>query len=152
MTDKTEKLSDAKHAGVFQVTGGTDRIARTAQSAGLAVVQIDLNGIGHKAALLDRLAQALSFPEWFGNNWDALNDCLTDLSWLPAGGWMIILEHSNVMAKRNPKLFETAVEVLQSAGDYWRQSGKPFWVLLHGPGDWVSGASVFDVRSGTRNS
>ena len=25
------------------------------------------------------LAQALSFPAWYGNNYDALHDCLTDI-------------------------------------------------------------------------
>ena len=25
------------------------------------------------------LAEALSFPQWYGNNYDALHDCLTDI-------------------------------------------------------------------------
>lgn len=31
--------------------------------------------------LLARLAHGLSFPDYFGANWDALIDCLSDLSW-----------------------------------------------------------------------
>ncbi|WP_446686701.1 barstar family protein [Pseudofulvimonas gallinarii] len=27
------------------------------------------------------MAAVFRFPEWFGDNWDALADCLADLSW-----------------------------------------------------------------------
>jgi len=47
-------------------------------------VRIDLAGCTDKATLLARFAAALHFPDWFGHNWDALSDCLTDLSWLAA--------------------------------------------------------------------
>lgn len=37
-----------------------------------------------KHDLLGRLARGLRFPEYFGENWDALIDCLSDLSWSQA--------------------------------------------------------------------
>ena len=27
---------------------------------------------------MDQLSEALRFPDWFGRNWDALNDCLAE--------------------------------------------------------------------------
>ena len=38
----------------------------------------------NKQELLLKLARGLSFPDYFGNNWDALIDCLSDLSWSTA--------------------------------------------------------------------
>jgi hypothetical protein len=38
--------------------------------------------VSSKADLLRLFSQQLSFPKYFGNNWDALYDCLRDLSWL----------------------------------------------------------------------
>jgi hypothetical protein len=59
-------------------------------------------------------------------------------------GWVIIFENSKDLAARKPQVFHSAVEVFQSANDYWRQAGKPFWVLFHGPSDWVTGLEKFD--------
>ncbi|WP_026474901.1 barstar family protein [Alkaliflexus imshenetskii] len=35
-----------------------------------------------KEDLLNELKEKLLFPDYFGNNWDALYDCLCDLSWI----------------------------------------------------------------------
>ena len=32
-----------------------------------------------KASALEHIAQKLNFPDYFGKNFDALNDCLTDI-------------------------------------------------------------------------
>ncbi|MEU4768224.1 barstar family protein [Actinosynnema sp. NPDC023794] len=42
-------------------------------------------GAHTKKDAIGAIAEALSFPDWFGHNLDALHDCLTDLSWLPEG-------------------------------------------------------------------
>jgi Barstar (barnase inhibitor) len=39
-------------------------------------------GIGKKHALLRTISELLRFPPYFGFNWDALEECLADLSWL----------------------------------------------------------------------
>ncbi len=44
------------------------------------VVVIDVNVEHDKAALLDQVAVRLGFPDWFGHNWDALHDSLSDLA------------------------------------------------------------------------
>ena len=38
--------------------------------------------IASKDELLEEIARQAAFPSYFGMNWDALNDCLMDLSWL----------------------------------------------------------------------
>lgn len=51
-------------------------------------------GITTKDALLDELYQRLRFPDYFGGNWDALWECIRDLSWLPAGP--VVLKHHDL--------------------------------------------------------
>lgn len=43
-------------------------------------ITIDCAVIDSRAAFHQAFAEAFSFPEWYGNNLDALYDCLTDIS------------------------------------------------------------------------
>lgn len=45
------------------------------------VVRLD-GRLRRKRDLLRALASELKFPHYFGHNWDALEECLNDLSWL----------------------------------------------------------------------
>ena len=52
---------------------------------------------------MERIAQALEFPQWFGGNWDALEDCLTDLSWSKAAGHVLLFEGAGGLAARRAR-------------------------------------------------
>jgi hypothetical protein len=57
-----------------------DRFEFTASAPHKSDVVIDESTRG-KQELLRQLARDLLFPDYFGENWDALIDCLSDLSW-----------------------------------------------------------------------
>lgn len=42
-------------------------------------ITIDCSSIADVKAMHHALAEALSFPAWYGNNYAALHDCLTDI-------------------------------------------------------------------------
>jgi RNAse (barnase) inhibitor barstar len=42
-------------------------------------ITIDCTNITDVKAMHKALAEALSFPQWYGNNYAALHDCLTDI-------------------------------------------------------------------------
>lgn len=72
-----------------------DRYALSARN----VAAVDCDG---RAGPLIAIAGALRFPEYYGGNWDALDECLRDLdTWWPAAGWVVV--------------------VSDAAGDAWRQ-------------------------------
>ena len=73
-----------------------------------------------KTALLAALGEALSFPDWYGANWDALADCLMDMSW-SEGPVLLHLTRSNALPM---ELRATLEEVFQDAADYWREQGR----------------------------
>jgi len=41
---------------------------------------LDLQGLKSPADLHDRLAQVFAFPDYYGGNWDAFDDCIADLA------------------------------------------------------------------------
>ncbi len=43
-------------------------------------ISVSCAGIGNRAQLHRRLKEALGFPDWYGNNLDALHDALGDIS------------------------------------------------------------------------
>ncbi|MFD5094095.1 barstar family protein [Amycolatopsis thailandensis] len=68
-----------------------------------------------KASALDAIAEALSFPDYFGKNLDALYDCLTDLSWLPPGEHVLIWAGSSALKEQDPKAYLAVRSVLSDA-------------------------------------
>ncbi|MEV4546209.1 barstar family protein [Micromonospora echinaurantiaca] len=43
-------------------------------------------------------SDALLFPGYFGWNWGASSDCLRDLSWLPADGYLIVMNAPRLLS------------------------------------------------------
>ena len=85
-----------------------------------------------KDALLAKLAGELGFPEWFGGNWDALNDVLSERAWEQPRGIVLTLAHCGDLAGADVETFETALEVLDSVAESCYDEDIPFWVLVDG--------------------
>ncbi len=126
-----ETLPLAGRAGVFSLPAGdTALINEAATALGMAVFRVDLAGCGDKDEVLGQIAAALQFPAWFGCNWDALTDCLTDMSWREATGYVLILENLGEFQSRDEDEFDTFIEVLSEASASWSGMGIPFWAFL----------------------
>ena len=93
-----------------------------------------------KNGLLDEFSRVFSFPDYFGHNWDALEECLADLDWLPAKGYLVVVTDADqVLTKPDEEDdFETFVEILNEAGEAWSLkesddatgNGLPFHAVL----------------------
>jgi RNAse (barnase) inhibitor barstar len=139
MDAKSKRLADAKLCGVFQLTVEPYEIEREAKAAGLAVFRMDIGHAHGKKDFLALIAKAMKFPDHFGGNWDALNDCLTDLEWLDGKGWVLVFEKSKHFGAGHQHEFDEAMEVLRAAAEYWKADGKPFWAFVHGAQGWDCG-------------
>lgn len=129
-----DRLRDASLAGVRSAQPTMfPRIRDAAERVGLSVIEVDFNGIADKTGLLAELARAFALPDWFGHNWDALHDCLCDLSWKEANGYLVLMRGGKGLQTRAMDDFLGALDVLASASDYWRAEGVPFWTLLDIP-------------------
>lgn len=143
MTDLSKLSADGGRCGVYYLPSEPAGVKPAATSAGLAIFRIDIGRVQSKKEFLLRIAKALNFPEWFGHNWDALNDCLTDLSWLGGSGWVVIIENAKTFAERHPEEFATVVQIFKSATEHWRGKTTPLWILIHDSTDWKPDLPAF---------
>ncbi|MEU2584910.1 barstar family protein [Streptomyces avermitilis] len=108
-----------------------DSLADVLRAGGWTHVELDLGGVTAKPAFMDRVARALGLPDWFGRNWDALADCLTDLSWAPpARGRLLVITGWQEYALAAPHDWAIAQEVFGEASDRGRGTGTALQVVL----------------------
>ena len=123
-----QRLGDASKSGVYR-TSRMDEILDATRGSVLQVSRIDLAGAADKDALMERIARALEFPSWFGGNWDALEDCLTDLSWSKAGGHVLLLEGAAELPADERGIL---VDILAAAAAWWVDRKRPFFAVFLG--------------------
>ncbi len=99
-----------------------------ARELGQAFYLVDLSHARNVPGFIKAMRRDLQFPEWFGGNLDALNDCLTDFSWRPASGYVIALSGSE-MLRATPTSLATLNEVLSCAVEEWERRDVPFRIF-----------------------
>lgn len=126
-------LRDAAANGVVRVAREeAEAVLAAGAAAGLRCIRIELAGCRSKAAFLARVAAALEFPWWFGQNWDALADCLGDLEWLPAAGYLLLLDDPSELRRAAPEDYAVAIEIFSDAARDWSERDTPFRVFISG--------------------
>lgn len=75
-------------------------------------------GIDSKTVLFRALVPALALPDYFGANWDALEECLKDLSWIEKK--TVALVHEDLPALPKKEL-ATYFSILSDAVTDWTE-------------------------------
>lgn len=122
-------LPAAEQNGLYRAPADVAPLRRAAREAGLSWRVIDLQRARGKRALLAAFAREFAFPATFGGNWDALADCLQDLSWRTEPGWIVQVRGTAAFAAVAPDDHELLRAILGAAADYWRGRQRVFVVL-----------------------
>lgn len=97
-------------------------------------------------ALFDELGAVLQFPDYFGANWPAAAECMSDLAWIPAGeGYVLVIVDADlVLSVESPDQIGVLVNTLTSAAEswaaavnddeWWDRPAVPFHVVLQKSG------------------
>lgn len=130
-----ERLAQAQCAGIFRLPSAANKkvVEHVAKTLGFAFFETRLNGLSEAPVALAAMGRDLNFPAWYGCNFDALNDCLSDLSWQQAPGYVTVITGADSMRHKNSDGFQTLNEVLASAIEDWRARNVPFWVFYDLP-------------------
>lgn len=139
MAKLLQRLQDSAKSGVYRASRA-DAIEDAVRGSKLSLAHIALQDVTEKGALLRRIAAGLGFPGWFGENWDALEDCLTDLSWREGEGNVLLLAGFQFLPA--DELGEL-IDVMISAAEFWAGRGKPFFAVFIDPDRMLSLASLY---------
>ncbi|MEN9864539.1 MAG: hypothetical protein RL748_129 [Pseudomonadota bacterium] len=85
--------------------------------------------IESKAQLFDVLGEHLKFPNWWGKNWDALDELLNDLSWINEK--TVWIEHET-FPDIGKSEFANYLEILKDAMTTLREEGEKRLVVSFG--------------------
>lgn len=101
--------------------------SRKAEQNGFRVFNVDLgSAAANKQQLLDRLKMGLSLPEYFGANWDALEESLRDLEVGQNTGFLLVFRSADGLLMLPASDRRTLVSILDETARFWKAEGKPF--------------------------
>jgi hypothetical protein len=132
MKDWSKIFKSYKDSDIYtiQQDDNIDQIEKVAITNGFTVFKVDLSGILTKQGFLRSAAKAMQFPSYFGQNWDAFEECLTDFEWCTAMGYVLIFRAVESFTHIAPDEIKMARNIFKSAVKYWKKQKKPFYVLL----------------------
>lgn len=128
--------------GVRRTEDALDALAADADDLGWRLVHLDGSEVEDRAGFLEACDEAFALPEWFGMNWDALEECLADLELEGADGVVVVWTSWGTLAEAAPADFAVALDVLGSAARGWAGDGVAGGVLLVGAGPDVDVATL----------
>ena len=122
------------HSLVTPKAGAYDAL-RGLESQGAAVRFVRGAKATTKAALFDELAAALQFPFYFGENWDACNDCLGELTWISqntGAGVIVFLDAARLLESTPVDDRKTLADLLgQLASGHIAAKSRPNRPAIH---------------------
>ncbi|HMK39501.1 MAG TPA: barstar family protein [Bacteroidota bacterium] len=75
--------------------------------------------------MFDEFARALDFPHYFSRTWDSLEECLTDLEWLSAEAFVLIITNADQLLKSSPADLKALAGILASSAGHWNSADPP---------------------------
>ena len=63
-----------------------------------------------------------AFPEYFGRNWAAFEECIKDLSWLPAVSYLTVVVNFHEVLADDADERDVYLRTIASAGEAWGRS------------------------------
>ncbi|BBM27978.1 hypothetical protein OIPHN330_58790 (plasmid) [Citrobacter freundii] len=96
----------------------------------IRVMEGDLSNVRNADELLSVVSEAMQFPDYFGGNWDALDECLSDLDWLPESGFVFLAKGASKAWSNNPQVMGMFTNCWLEANEYWFEQGIPFHLVF----------------------
>lgn len=106
-----------------------DKINKRPLNEKMFLLKLDGKKMKSKLDLFNEFRTVFQFPDYFNNNWDSLEECLNDLSWMKEKGYVIVISSAlEILDKNHGCDFETLIDILINSTYEWNKRKK---VLFH---------------------
>lgn len=132
MRNSLGTLLESGESGSHLLEGNVEaQIVRLqALARGYHFIDLDCRPASNKSTLMDCAQSAFDLPPHFGRNWDALADCIMDLSWSGGLRWVVLVRGLERLHALDPDSYAVVLDILAQAGEYWEEQEQPFIALL----------------------
>ena len=110
-------------SGLYFSTGLRSVLILDLERSGFCVFQLDGKCIVDRSSYFQALANLFKFGSHFGQNWDALADCLTDELWGEDDRIVVVYSDYESFATSDPEAWAIAMEIWQSSMVFWQAQG-----------------------------
>lgn len=87
---------------------------------GILLLELDAALMTNLEGLYREFAAVFEFPDYFGGNFNALDECITDLEWLPSESYLLVIKNAgSLLNEESDNTFEGLLSILDSAGSEW---------------------------------
>jgi len=139
-----ELLSSILSPWILRTTMGVDDFIREAVDTHGSSIQkglliLDGRKMHDYDEVYDEFSRVMSFPDYFGRNLNALDECLSDLEWLGLDSYIIFIKNADeVLQSEAEGGFDGLIEILVNAA-------KEFSMPVNMGEAWDRGAVLFHV-------
>lgn len=113
-----EQLLNSKKRIYFLIDGveSVDSLRRkySQEDQSSAIKIVDGRLCRTKDSLFQEFAEVLDFPNYFGANWDAFEECIKDLSWLEESRYLLIITNFSEVLVDNKNDLQIFLGIIKS--------------------------------------
>lgn len=103
-----------------------DELVKVARLRRLGVFFLEGGCMTDQMELFQEFKEKIHFPEYFGSNWNSLDERLADLDWLEYPGYLVVIEASDaVLCKEEEGVREMFGGLLRDISQEWANADPP---------------------------
>ena len=114
----------------FAQPNSIDVLKHDLSTEGFYIKEFDSSSVKSDRDLFSYIANAFEFPDYFGNNWDSMDECLADIDLSHSKGAVLILSNASCLWKEAAYTAGKLLSVWQGAAELWGNENKPFHLVF----------------------
>ena len=117
-------------SGLYVSTVPRSTLITDLEQSDFRVFHLDGKSIVDRSSYFQALASLFEFGPHFGQNWDALADCLTDQLWGEDDRIVVVYSNYEIFAMGDPEAWAIAIEIWKSSVAFWQAQGVKLFIVF----------------------